>query len=566
MVDLRLRPRQQQAADRAVDALLQQRNALLVAPTGFGKTIVLSALVCSFLSRLHAAEKILVVQHRDEILQQNRQKLMAMNPDISCTVVDGTRKEFDGRIILASIDTLRRPEHLRRLPASLGLVVIDEAHHCRAASYMKLLAAVGALPDRAGLRRVPLLGLTATPERTDRRQLGKVFRICADRVSYAELVLQGQLVPPVTFQLDPGVRAALRAVRYRGTDFDDAAVGKILNVDRVNEAVVAGWREHARGRKTIVFCSTVEHAHSVAATFRKQAVAAETVHGETPRGEREDILHRLRSGDLQVVTNVAVLTEGFDAPVVSCIVLLRLTSSRGPMVQMIGRGLRTIDAQEYPDITKTDCLVLDWGTSTEVHGSLENSVELLAADPPPGTAPFKRCPECEFDNPIAAVECVDCGYEFPPPPAPRISLADALKLRESDVTRLSPFRWEAFFDGTYIVASAFDAHSVILQRGALWHALGIDKDGTVTVLQSSRKAITLAAADYFLQTRGSRAAFKDRLWLNEPMTERQTSLLERTKLKRECLNADKYRASCAITLHAHRSTLIKAIQSLRTET
>ena len=172
------------------------------------------------------------------------------------------------------------------------------------------------------------------------------------------------------------VNDKLNDVAIRGNDFNMEQVESIMNRKVINQKVVEEYLNHAEGRKTVVFCSTIEHAEDLLEEFIDQGVNADLVTGETPKAERAQTLHDLAHGDVEVVVNVSVLTEGFDAPPVSCIILTRPCSQKATMVQMIGRGLRTVDPEEFPDLIEKDCIVLDFGTSILTHGSLEDAVNL----------------------------------------------------------------------------------------------------------------------------------------------------------------------------------------------
>lgn len=173
------------------------------------------------------------------------------------------------------------------------------------------------------------------------------------------------------------------------------AVSAIMNTRPINDAVVKHWKEKAGDRQTVAFCSTVAHAEAVAASFNGSGVPTVIVHGEMSDVERNAVLAEYTEGRAQVIVNVAVLTEGWDHPPTSCVILLRPSSYKSTMIQMIGRGLRTIDPAEYPDLVKKDCVVLDFGTSTLLHGSLEQDVN-LDDQMGEGEAPTKECPEYLF--------------------------------------------------------------------------------------------------------------------------------------------------------------------------
>ena len=272
-----------------------------------GKTIMLSAAVGE---RLRGTSgKAAVLAHRDELTAQNLAKFRRVNPAISTSVVDASTKSWNGQVTFAMVPTLTRAANLDAMPA-LDLLVIDEAHHVIADSYRRII-------DRA-LHRNPMCkvyGVTATPNRGDRQGLRKVFSNVADQIRLGELIASGHLVPPRTFVIDVGVQDKLTKVRRVGDDYDMAAVAEIMNQVPVTDAVIEHWQDRAEDRQTVVFCSTVAHAEAVTEAFNAAGVSAALVTGEMPEAERRHVLAAYGSGEIQVVVNVAVLTE---APSKTC--------------------------------------------------------------------------------------------------------------------------------------------------------------------------------------------------------------------------------------------------------
>ena len=188
-----------------------------------------------------------------------------------------------------------------------------------------------------------IFGVTATPNRGDGQGLREVFDNVADQIRIAELIASGHLVKPRTFVIDVGVREDLGKVRKTAADFDMGQVDAIMNKAPVTDQVIAHWREKAGDRQTVAFCSTVSHAENVADAFNANGIPAAVVHGDLDDATRRATLAAYDAGDIQVVVNVAVLTEGWDHPPTSCVVLLRPSSFKSTMIQMVGRGLRTVD-------------------------------------------------------------------------------------------------------------------------------------------------------------------------------------------------------------------------------
>ena len=246
-----LRPRQKQFVERSVAALHKHGNTIAVAGTGFGKTIALSAVIGNMLKGNDKTACILA--HRDELTSQNATKFSKVNPGLSTSIVDAKEKSWSGRATFAMVPTLIRESNLGAMPP-LDLLVIDEAHHAAAASYRRIIdAAINHNPD------CHIYGLTATPNRGDRKALRPIFNNVADQVRLGELIQSGHLVPPRTFVIDVGVQEDLKNVRKTVSDFDMAEVDAIMNRSPVTEAIIKHWKEKSSNRKTVIFCSTVYH-------------------------------------------------------------------------------------------------------------------------------------------------------------------------------------------------------------------------------------------------------------------------------------------------------------------
>ena len=442
-----LRPRQKELVSKTVEALLTHGNTLAVAPTGSGKTYMLSAVLGELFEKKICKglrPKACVLAHRDELTGQNEEKFRLVNPNLSTGIFNASEKSWEGHVTFAMVQTLAREANLVHLPF-LDALVIDEAHHARAESYMRIIEQA-----RQGNPHLKLLGMTATPMRGDKKGLRPIFSNVADQITVKELIASGHLVPPKTFVMNVGVQEDLQQVRKVAQDFDMGAVANIMNKRPINDAVVKHWKEKAGHldathldatyRQTVVFCSTVEHAQDVTESFCEAGVKAATIWGDMTDTERQSTLEKYAHGTVQVVVNVSVLTEGWDHPPTSCVVLLRPSSHKSTLVQMIGRGLRIVDPQEHPGIIKEDCIVLDFGTSTLIHGSLEQEIQL---DPkiPPNEAPHKDCPECQAKVPISVKECPLCGYIWEFERFSELTETADFVMTEIDILKRSSFLW-----------------------------------------------------------------------------------------------------------------------------
>ena len=546
-----LRKRQQVFVDRSVTALHEHGNTLAVAMTGFGKTIALSAVVARMLGNNDA--RACVLAHRDELTSQNAAKFARVNPGLSTSVFDAWEKSWDGRTTFAMVPTLARETNLEEMPP-LDLLVIDEAHHAAAASYRRIIdAARERNPD------CRLYGVTATPNRGDRKALRPIFSNVADHVRLGELIQTGHLVPPRTFVIDVGTREALQNVKKTVDDFDMKEVDRIMNKAPVNDAVVHHWKEKAGDRKTVVFCSTVDHARNVSEAFQNADVHAVLIHGGLTEKERKEALAHYEQGDARVVVNVAVLTEGWDHQPTSCVVLLRPSSYKSTLIQMVGRGLRTVDPNEFPGVVKTDCIVLDFGTSTLMHGSLEQDANLDGKDYE-GEAPTKDCPSCQAEVPLAIRECPLCGHVWEPEEidGDGVEESGALSdfiMSEVDLLKRSSFRWvDLFSDDAALVANGFNAWGGIFFLNGRWHAVGGGKGQTARLLSIGERTVCLAASDDWLnENETDESAHKTRSWLNQPPTGKQLQYLPVEY--RHDHGLTRYRASALLTFRFNRSAI-----------
>lgn len=315
------------------------RRGLIVAATGTGKTTVVSAIVGRMIER-EPAFRALSLAHRRELLDQMAARVGMMNPVLGASVHCGPDRAKEGaRFVAASAQSVGGAKSTALDWLQPDLVIADEAHHAPSRTWQNVFERFGCY-ETLGTR---LLGVTATPHRLDNTSLvgGRaIFEEIVFRYDVRDAIRDGFLVDL------RGYRAAaeidLTRVRTTAGDYNQAQLERAMNVEAVNELAFESWLKTAEGRKTIVFCSGVEHAKEIARTFREGGVTAEAVYGEMKRHDREAVLHRFKTGETRVLANMDILTEGFDAQDCGSVVLLRPTKSWSLFVQMVGRGLRTL--------------------------------------------------------------------------------------------------------------------------------------------------------------------------------------------------------------------------------
>ena len=533
------RPYQEKFVKKLKKALEKKGNSIAVGPTGSGKTIMMSML----LNQIGGQQ--LVLQHREELVKQNQEKFQRINKNQSSSIYGMGTKDPTGQTIFGMVQTLGRNGEAKKLP-QLDLLMIDEAHHARADTYQRVVEAA-----KEKNPNCMIAGVTATPARGDKKGLRPIFDNCAEHITIRNLINMGYLVPFRTFIATlPGLDEELKQVRKtQSGEYDMDEVDTLMNTSANNQAVLREWERVAGDRKTIVFCSTKDHANQVCHDFIKHGVKAACIFGDTPKDKRAELLEQFDKGDLQVLFNVQVLTEGYDSQPVSCIILLRPCSFKSTMIQMIGRGLRTVDPEEYPGVVKKDCLVLDFGESVKVHGDFEVATQL--EDPETEEPPMKECPDCQSEVPISVEECPICGHEFKEiVDGEEDSETADVKLTEVDVFNDSPFKWVDLFDtGKVLMASGFDAWvTCCAPDGDNWIAIGKVKQQPMRQLILSDKTQAVAAADDFLRVNeDNTASKKSKRWMRDPPSQRQLELLENMGWSaQKDFGLNKYRAACLL--------------------
>lgn len=549
-----LRKRQQEFVEKSVTALKQHGNTLGIAPTGAGKTLMFSAVVGEFLG---ADSKALILAHRDELTSQNQEKFLRINPRVRTSVFDAKSKSFAGQAVFAMVQTLSRKENLSLIPV-IDILAIDEGHHCVSPSYRNIINEV-----KEKNPSVLIYGVTATPSRGDKKDLGDIFSNVADQIKISELVASGHLVRPRTYIIDVGTQSELKNVKKTAGDFDMAAVEKIMNKLPITEEVFAKWQELAGNRKTVIFCSTIAHGKSVAGVFNTHGIKTVFISGDLSEVERKNALSEFEQGDAQVIVNVAVLTEGWDYQPTSCVVLLRPSSFKSTMIQMIGRGLRVVDNNLYPEVTKENCIILDFGTSSLIHGSLEVDVDLEKAKQPKKKAEVrfqKECPSCSILVPSASNSCPLCDYEFAS--GGEVDSPGELSgfiMSEIDLlTQRSNFEWcDIFGDGAALMASGFNAFAGIFFLNDHWYCLG-GTDLGIKILSFGSQEICLAQADDFLnENETADNAHKSKSWLKQTASTRQLQCLPLAY--RNDYSITKYKAANLLKFYFNKSSIQKLL-------
>jgi superfamily II DNA or RNA helicase len=350
---MQLRPYQVEAVGAIRRALLTTRQALLVLATGGGKTVVFSEVI-----RLMGG-KVIVAAHRHDLLIQAKNKILEALPDADIGLVGFGHHQWGHAITIASVASLS--EHPERLRDITGIVV-DEAQHSAARSWKKVM---NALPTDAWR-----LGVTATPGRLDGKDIRQLFGQPVYQYLLADMIQAGHLCPLQGIQIVTQSQLDSVLVDFTG-DYAENLLAQALNTRQRNSTVVQAYKSQALGRSALCFAIDIAHAEALAEAFNESGVPAAVVHSKLDKELVKKRKTDYASGAILVLVNVALLTEGFDSPHTSVIILARPTLSLSLYLQMVGRGTRLF-------LGKLNCLILDITDNMERH-DLAHPVTLAEA-------------------------------------------------------------------------------------------------------------------------------------------------------------------------------------------
>lgn len=388
------------------------RSVLMVLPTGGGKTVIFSRVVRGAAAK---GKRALLLAHRVEIVEQICAALD--REGVAHGLIAPDAPETAHAVQVASVATLAR--RLDEWADAFDLIVIDEAHHAVAGSWGKIIAA---MPNAR------ILGVTATPERLDGRGLGDVFETICEGPSTAQLIAEGHLSRFTVFS--PSSAPDLSGVRTRLGDYDVVGLRKAMGA-LVIELAVTEYGRICPGTPAVAFCVDIARSEAVAARFRSHGFRAAHVDGNTSAQERRRLIAQLGTGEINVLANCGLVSEGVDVPAIGAAILLRPTQSLALYLQQVGRSLR-------PAPGKNRALILDFAGNSLRHGLPDDSrTWSLASKPrrerPTSAASVRRCGECGAVNPANARECLECGASLM---TPLERMEVAMKLRAEEMARL----------------------------------------------------------------------------------------------------------------------------------
>jgi superfamily II DNA or RNA helicase len=345
----------QQDAVAAVLAKWREFDRLLgISSTGTGKTITFAYIA----NQRVCVGPVLVLAHRDELLDQARDKIARAVGLVADKEKGEERAALSSRLVVGSVQTLSRRDRLFRFPQNhFATVIVDEAHRTLADSYQRILE---------HFSEAKVLGVTATPDRGDQRSLATYFEDIAFEISLTDMIRAGWLcaikVKTVPLEID------ISEVGMRAGDYSDEEIA--IALEPILQELAGAVGEHAFDRRTLVFCPLVRTSYQFADVLRQHGLSAEAICGESQN--RKEILGRFSSGQTRVLCNAMLLTEGYDEPSIDCVICLRPTTVRSLFAQMVGRGTRRAPG-------KNNLLVLDFLWLSREH-NLVKPASLIAKD------------------------------------------------------------------------------------------------------------------------------------------------------------------------------------------
>ena len=380
--------------------LAGNRKVLVVLPTGSGKTFVMADIAKRSVDNGH---KILAMMHRRQLVTQMQDRFRDYELE-SGLIMAGHDHDLGSNIQIGTVQTYHRRLDLYDVDnpffVDASVVFIDEAHRSLSKTFQKVLLRY---PKKI------VIGVTATPCLASGRGMGDYYDDLVEGPGIQELIDGGHLVPGRYYA---PTAPDLNKLRTIAGDYEKRGLAEVMNTPKIVGDVFQNWARLAPGMQTIVFAVNVKHSRALCVEFQRNGVNAEQLDAHSSEERRTEVLHGLQFGNIQVVCNVGLYTEGFDYPGMGCIVIARPTKSMGLWRQMVGRGLRP-----YPD--KEKCVIIDHGGCVDRLGFVEDPVfwqldgKMIAYKKKNVRKKEKHimtCDECCFQ--FTGDTCPNCGYKL----------------------------------------------------------------------------------------------------------------------------------------------------------
>jgi superfamily II DNA or RNA helicase len=358
----------QKDALKSIRIGFQEHNSIMLQlPTGTGKTTVFSAFVKWHIKNSEPNKRVLIMVHRKELVEQidKRLRRMGILPGI---IMAGKEDNPSRQVQVASLMSLLRR---KEWPQNISLIVVDEAHHIKSSSYLKII-------DHYKPLKAKFLGVTATPSRLSGEGFSEVVEnlVCGESIQW--FIDQGYLSSFEHFGYETPNLSDV-AIDRLTKDYNTADLFRVYGKKKHLANVVQSYKDHAQGKKALIFAVNRAHSKNLVERFEQEGIKAHYIDGDTPKQQREFIIESFKKGEFNVLCNVEVFTEGFDCPDIECVILARPTESLVLYLQMVGRALRQSE-------NKDKAFILDCAGLWEKHGlvnrdrkwTLDGQIELVS--------------------------------------------------------------------------------------------------------------------------------------------------------------------------------------------
>lgn len=351
---LQARPYQKIAIQASLEQLVERKNTMLIAPTGAGKTIMLSKVIDQLLLVIGNKKRVLVLVHRNKINDQNKESFQKLCGRRTGLFISG-HIDLKAQVTFGMVQTIAN--YIDKLPL-YDVVVVDEFHHARASTYEQII--LDQQKKAKGFNKdLYIFGVTATPNRGDGKSLGAIVDNYSCQITIQELIQLGYLVPPIVEEISlfPFEKRNLISHPDFFVEGTKALLEQLAKIDR---------------KKIVIFAKTMEQVKYLEDCLNDNGHCAVSIYNEKPKQEIWKAQEKFEKGKANILINIDIATEGYDFQPIDCVVLMRAIGedSKGLLMQMVGRGLRAIDYKKFPQYFKKDCLVLDFGYNLQVHNDL----------------------------------------------------------------------------------------------------------------------------------------------------------------------------------------------------
>ncbi|MCL1826437.1 MAG: DEAD/DEAH box helicase [Candidatus Cloacimonetes bacterium] len=383
------------------------KSVLFQLATGGGKTVIFSE-VCR--RAVLKGNSVLILVHRYELIKQIANTLNDFGVDFG--IIAAGTPQINKQVMIASVQTL-----IRRLDSinDPTLIICDECHRITANTYTTILK---------HYHTALVLGVTATPCRTDGTGLNKVFDVMVNGASASELMKMGRLAKPIYYA--PPQQYDLDSIKTIMGDWNSGELENKINKSAITGDCISHYQSICNGASALCFCISIKHAENVARQFNEAGIPSANIDGTMTGEQRVEIINKLKNGQIKVLVSVDLLSEGFDVPAVDCVISLRPTQSLVIFMQQIGRGLRIAEG-------KSTCIVLDHANNIFRHGAIENITDWTLegghkrAKSLEALPSIKRCKKCFVI--LTGAKCQVCGSE------PEVSEKE-LEIKEGELQRI----------------------------------------------------------------------------------------------------------------------------------